>query len=143
MLESTIPSGVGTHEGADPVVVFRSSDPIECASIASALSDVGVQAWVHDDPAFQTVYGSGLLEVSVGRPSCVSVPAPSREHALGIVSGLDPRADRVQNRESSYPIQGLGYQVPSRGRVNASLIVAAFVVGLIVSGIRLWRGQPF
>lgn len=143
MLESHTLPGAGTHEGTEPVVVFRSSDPIECASIASALSEAGVQAWVHDDPAFHTGYGSGLLEVSVGRPSCVSVPAQSREHALGLVSGLAPRARLVQNRAASDAVHGVGYQVPTRGRVIAWLIVAAFVLGLIASGVRLCRGQPF
>ena len=143
MLESGIHSGAGTPEGTEPIVVFRSSDAVECASIASALSEVGVKAWVHDDPAFYMGHGSELLEVSVGRPSCVSVPAQSREHALGIISGLGPRARSLQHRVASDPIHGFGYQVPTRGRAIAWLIVAAFVLGLIASGIRLWRGQPF
>lgn len=142
MLESAAPSGVGTHEGGEPVVVFRSSNPVECASVASALSDAGLQAWVHDDPALHLGYGTEWLEASVGRPSCVSVPAQGREHALRIIGGLFPYASSVQQRAASDPVHGLGHRVTGRGRFIAWLALAAFTLWLVYSVVRLWRGQP-
>jgi len=143
MLESVAPSGVGTREGSEPVVVFRSSDPVECGSIASALSDSGLQAWVHDDPPLHLGYGTEWLEASVGRPSCVSVPAHGREQALRIIGSLFPGALSGQQRASSDPVHGLGHRVTGRGRLIAWLALAALMLWLVSSVARLWRGQGF
>ncbi|HEY3349765.1 MAG TPA: hypothetical protein VGM13_08330 [Thermoanaerobaculia bacterium] len=141
MLESAASSGLDTLEDSEPVVVFRSSNPVECASVASALSDAGLQAWVHDDPSLHLGYGTEWLEASVGRPSCVSVPAHSRVHALRIIGGLFPNTLSVQQRASSDPVHGLGHRVTGRGRLIAWLALAALTLWLVYSVARLWRGH--
>jgi hypothetical protein len=143
--------GAHTSGSTEPVVVFRSSDPIECGSIASALSEAGVQAWLHDDPASLTGPGLEWLEISVGRPSCVSVPACMRQHAISVITGLRPRAYPSKELPEPPPfwwtsqqaIQGFGFRASTVGRVAAWLAVAASVLGIIISLVRLWQGRAF
>ena len=143
MTDTSVPLGAGFQQAAEPTVVFRSSDPVECGAIASALSEAGVQAWLHDDPAYFLGSGDACLELCAGRPSCVSVPAQMQQHALGIIQALKPRAYREQRRLQAEPFQGFGYQAPTRGRVLAWLVVAVFVVLLVIAIVRLWHGQSF
>ena len=132
-----------TPQDTQPVVVFRSSDPIEAGRIANALAEAGVKSWVHDDVALQLPWGLETLELSLGRPSCVSVPATAREQALRIISGLRPRAFPAQSRSGVEPIHGFGFQAPARGRLLAWVVLAGLLLIGLASVLQVLRGRPF
>ncbi len=122
-----------------PVVVFRSSDPIEAGQVASALQDAGITAWLHDDPAALQRSVLEPFTVSLGQPSCVSVPGHDQARALSVIGSLRPDLAVACPAEMSAPYSGVGQRPALAGRVLAWAGIAVALLGLVFTLREVFR----